>query len=89
MKMQFQEKLLIFFLSSPICQGRIKLKALFFTAEPLLKEDLINTILVFPPSGNRKRGRNKFKLHKMVNSLLFGMEMYYFSLKLQLRLILG
>lgn len=55
-----------FFLSSPICQGRITLKALFLTAEPLLKEDLIKTILVFPLSGKRKRGWDNFKLQEMV-----------------------
>lgn len=69
--------------------GKDYTEALFLTAEPLLKVDMIKTILIFPLSGKRKRGRDSFKLQKMVQSLLFGMGMYYFSLILQLRFILG
>ena len=63
MKMQFQEKPL--------------LMALVLMLEPLLKENLIKHNTCFCTIREKKRDRDNFKLQKMVQSLLFGLGMYY------------
>lgn len=73
-----------FFLSSPICPGRIVLMALFLMLELLLKENLIKHNSCFCTIREKKRNRDNLKLQKIVQSLLFGLGMYYLRLKLRL-----